>query len=131
MVEQKPKAVNRITGPTALRRPEAVAAALTPKEVYSILRRHLWLIIILTILGLVIAGATWFFLRRFYPKYTAETYIRVLTPVQQDPKDIKTTRINRDLEYGFTGIKLERRSGFAVLPGLMKTERLQIKTNAI
>ena len=100
MVEQKPKAVNRVAGPTALRRPAAAAAALTPKEVVSILRRHLLLIIALPVLGLIIAGATWFLLLRKFPKYTAETYIRVLTPVQQDPKDIRTTRIAKDLEYG-------------------------------
>ena len=63
MVEQKPKAVNRIAGPTALKQPAAATTALTPKEVYSILRRHLLLIIALTVLGLIIAGATWFLLR--------------------------------------------------------------------
>ena len=101
MVEQKPKAVNRMAGPTALRRPAAAAAVLTPKEVVSILRQHLLMIITLPVLGLIIAGGTWFLLRRYLPKYTAETYIRVLTPVQKDPQDIGTTRINKDLEYGY------------------------------
>lgn len=101
MVEQKPKAVNRIAGPTALKQPAAAMTALTPKEVYSILRRHLLLIIALTVLGLIIAGATWFLLRRYLPKYTAETYIRVLTPIQQDPKTIGVIRSNKDIEYGY------------------------------
>ena len=100
MVEQKTKAVNRMTGPTTLRRP-AAAVTLTPKEVVSVLRRHLFLIILLTVLGLIIAGVTWFLLLSYLPKYTAETYIRVLTPIQQDPKDIGTTRANKDLEYGY------------------------------
>lgn len=89
-----------MAGTTALRRPAAAAAALTPKEVVSILRQHLLLIIALTVLGLIVAGGTWFLLRQYLPKYTAETYIRVLTPVQQDPKIIGTTRIHKDLEYG-------------------------------
>jgi succinoglycan biosynthesis transport protein ExoP len=101
MVEQKPKAVNRMAGPTAPRRPAAAAAVLTPKEVVSILRQHLLLIIALTVLGLIIAGGTWFLLLRYLPKYTAETYIRVLTPIQQDPKTIQTTRVAKDVEYGY------------------------------
>jgi capsular exopolysaccharide synthesis family protein len=100
MVEQKPKAVNRMAGPTARPRPAAAAAMLTPKEVVSILRQHLLLIITLTLLGLIMAGGAWFLLLRYRPKYTAETYIRVLSPVQQDPKIIGTTRVTRDVEYG-------------------------------
>ncbi len=101
MVEQKPKAVNRMAGPTALRRPAAAAAVLTPKEVVSILRQHLLLIIVLTVLGLIIAGGTWFLLLRKYPKYTAETYIRVLSSAVTPPLTIGTTRVNKDVEYGY------------------------------
>ncbi|MHC4691589.1 MAG: polysaccharide biosynthesis tyrosine autokinase [Planctomycetota bacterium] len=101
MVEQKPKTVNRMTGPIARRRPVAVTTALTPKEVYAILRRQIWLIIILTIIGLIIAGIAWFLLKRYLPKYTAETYIRVLTPVVTPPLTIQTPRIAKDLEYGY------------------------------
>jgi len=100
MVEQQSKAVNRMTGQTTLRRPTA-AVVITPKEVVSILRRHLLLIIALTILGLIVAGVAWFLLLQYFPKYTAETYIRVLTPVQQDPKDIRTTMAAKDIEYGY------------------------------
>ena len=101
MVEQKPKAVNRMAGPTALRRPAAAAAVLTPKEVVSILRQHLLLIIVLTVLGLIIAGATWFLLLRYRPKYTAETYIRVLSPIVTPPLTIGTIRPAKDVEYGY------------------------------
>jgi len=100
MVEQKPTAINRMAGPAAHRRPAAATAALTPKEVFSILRRHILLIIALTILGLIVAAGTWFLLLRYLPKYTAQTYIRVLSPVEKDPKTIGTTRVNRDIEYG-------------------------------
>lgn len=101
MVEQRPTAVNRMAAQALQRRPAATTAALTPKEVFSILRRHVWLIILLTILGLIIAGVAWFLLLRYLPKYTAQTYIRVLTPVEKDPMIIGTTRTNKDLEYGY------------------------------
>ncbi len=100
MVEQKQNAVNRIAGPVPQRRAPATTAALTPKEVFSILRRHLWLIIILTILGLIIAGIAWFLLLRYLPKYTAQTYIRVLSPLVTPPLTIGETRANKDIEYG-------------------------------
>jgi len=100
MVEQRTTPVNRMAGPVAIRRPAAATAAMTPKEVFSILRRHLLLIIALTILGLIIAGGTWFLLFRYRPKYTSETYIRVLSPVEKDPMTIGATRIPKDLEYG-------------------------------
>jgi succinoglycan biosynthesis transport protein ExoP len=101
MVEQKPMVVNRSAGPAAIRRAAPTAAALTPKEVFTILRRHLFLIIALTILGFIIAVCTWFLLLRYLPKYTAQTYIRVLSPVVTPPLAIETTRIAKDLEYGY------------------------------
>jgi len=101
MVEQGPTDVNRMARPAPQRRPVATTAALTPKEIFSILRRHVWLIIVLTILGLIIAGVAWFLLLRYLPKYTAQNYIRVLSPVEQDPMVIGTTRTNKDLEYGY------------------------------
>jgi succinoglycan biosynthesis transport protein ExoP len=101
MVEQKPMTPNRLTGPTAPRRPAATATALTPKEIFSILRRHVLLIIVLTILGFIIAGVAWFLLLRYLPKYTAETYIRVLSPIEKDPMKIGAASTNRDLEYGY------------------------------
>ncbi len=89
-----------MAGPAATRRPAAATAAMTPKEVFSILRRHLLLIIALTILGLIIAGGAWFLLLQYLPKYTAQTLIRVLSPVEKDPLTIGGTRANKDIEYG-------------------------------
>jgi succinoglycan biosynthesis transport protein ExoP len=100
MVEQRPTAVNRMAPQVLQRRPVVTTAALTPKELFSILRRHVWLIIFLTILGLIIAGVAWFLLLRYLPKYTAQTYIRVLTPVVTPPLTIGETRANKDIEYG-------------------------------
>lgn len=87
-----------MAGPAA-HRPAPVA--LTPKEAYSILRQHILLIITLTILGFIIAGGTWFLLRRYRPKYTAQTFIRVLPPVEKDPMTFVPTMVNRDVQYGY------------------------------
>ena len=100
MVEQRPMAVNRMAGPAAPRRATAAAAALTPKEAYSILRRHLLLIIALTILGFIIAVGTWYLLLQYLPKYTTETYIRVLPPIEKDPMTIGAAMVAKDIQYG-------------------------------
>jgi succinoglycan biosynthesis transport protein ExoP len=100
MVEQRPTAVNRIARPIPQLRASATTAELTPKEIFSILRRHLWLIISLSILGLIIAGVAWFLLLQYRPKYTAQTYIRVLSPGLTPPLTIVETRANKDIEYG-------------------------------
>jgi succinoglycan biosynthesis transport protein ExoP len=78
-----------------------VGFAITPKEVVDILRRHLFLIILLTIVGAVFGTGLWGILRRFAPKYTARTYIEVLSPGQTDPSVIGTTLANKDIAYEF------------------------------
>ncbi len=79
--------------------PSAVAA-LTPKDVFSILRRHILLIVSLTILGLIMGGAAWYLLRKYLPRYVAQTYIRVLPPVEKDPMTIGAAMVARDIQYG-------------------------------
>jgi len=86
-------AVSRIAGPAA--------AALTPKEVFGILRRHILLVISLTILGFIIGGASWYLLRRYAPKYTAQTFIKVLPPVERDPMTIGGGIVGQDIQYGY------------------------------
>jgi len=89
---------NRITGPAGPRLP--AAASMTPKEALGILRRHILLIVFLTILGVVISGVGWFLLQKYLPKYTATTYIEVLPPVEKDPMDIDTPQVQKDILYG-------------------------------
>ncbi len=73
--------------------------ALTPKEILSMLRQHIWLIILLTFAGLVAGGLSWFLFLRFYPKYTATAYIEVLSPVIKDPTRIGVSATNREDQY--------------------------------
>jgi len=81
------RTTNAIAGP-AVARPPIVAAqvsSITPKEVAGILRRHVWMIISLTFMGLIIGGVSWFLVLRYAPKYTAVTAIEVLPPGVDDP----------------------------------------------
>jgi capsular exopolysaccharide synthesis family protein len=98
MSEERPIASNRITRPAGSRPP--AAASMTPKEALGILRRHIFLIIFLTILGVVISGVGWFLLHKYIPKYTATTYIEVLPPIEKDPMDIAAPQVQKDILYG-------------------------------
>jgi len=81
-------------------RPPPAAAALTPKEVLSMLRRHILLIVSLTILGLIAGGAAWYLLRKYLPRYAAQTYIEVLPPVEKDPMTIGAALVAQNIQYG-------------------------------
>ncbi|MHC4397083.1 MAG: polysaccharide biosynthesis tyrosine autokinase [Planctomycetota bacterium] len=84
--------------PIAVARPAALV--LTPKEIFGILRRHILMIISVTVLGFIISGISWFLLRKYYPRYTARTFIRVLPPVEKDPAAIGGGGVGKDVEYG-------------------------------
>ncbi|RKX42021.1 MAG: hypothetical protein DRP27_09990, partial [Thermotogae bacterium] len=90
--------VNKMVRPST---PEPViaAAGLTPKEIFAMLRRHLLLVISLTILGLLIGCGTWYLLRKYYPKYTATTYIEVLPPIETDPTMFMPEQVSKEIRY--------------------------------
>ena len=94
MAEQRQIAVNKMA------RPAPAAVVLTPKEVFGILRRHMLLIVSLTILGFIAGGTAWYLSLRYNPKYTAQTYIRVLSPVVKDPMTIGGGLAAKDILYG-------------------------------
>lgn len=100
MAEQKqiPMPVNRLTVPRTVS--AAASAALTPKDVIGILRRHVLLMVSLTILGFLVGGASWYLLMRYSPKYTTQTFIRVLPFVEKDPMIIGAAQVNKDIQYG-------------------------------
>jgi len=100
MVEQKQTVMRRTMGGPGSRIAPA-AVALTPKDVLGILRRHIFMIISLTILGLIVGGGGWYLLLKYAPKYTAETFIEVLPPVEKDPMTIAGGQVNQDIQYGY------------------------------
>lgn len=62
-------------------------------------RRHLWLVFLLTVLGCGAGVGTWALLRRYLPSYTAQAYVEVLPPVQEDPTIITTPQVQKDVRY--------------------------------
>ena len=99
MVERIPAASRRMARPTGA--DYYSSASLTPKEVFGILRRHIFLIFFLTILGLGAGGGTWYFLYKYHPRYSAKTFIQVLSPVEKDPMTIGTVQLQKDILYGY------------------------------
>lgn len=100
MEEQRQVPVSRIAGPPGVR-PTPAAAVLTPKEIFGILRQHIFLIVSLTVLGFIAGGASWYLLFRYIPRYTAQTFIRVLPPVEKDPMTITAAQVQKDIQYGY------------------------------
>ncbi len=99
MAEERPIASNRLSRPPGQRFP--ASASMTPKEAIGILRRHIFLIIFLTMLGIGAGGSGWYLLQKYIPKYTATTYIKVLPPVEKDPMDIVAPQTQKDILYGY------------------------------
>lgn len=98
MADEKPM-VQTMRARPAVARPPATAA-MTPREVFGVLRRYMVLIIGLTIFGLIVGGVGCWLLRTYAPKYTARTLIEVLPPVQTDPMIISTPLVLKDIRYG-------------------------------
>jgi len=80
--------------------PLRVGDALTPKEALGMLRRHLWLILFVTLLGGAAGTGGWYLVRRYLPLYRAETAIKVLPPIVSDPMDIVVAQVQQDVRYG-------------------------------
>ncbi len=64
------------------------------------LRRHVLLVVSLTTLGFVAGGISWYLVLKYAPKYTAQTFIRVLPPVERDPMVIGGGQVGMDIQYG-------------------------------
>ncbi|MFA5554985.1 MAG: polysaccharide biosynthesis tyrosine autokinase [Phycisphaerae bacterium] len=89
--------------PSVPARPQGIqqpAMMLTPKDIISILRRHIFLMIFFAFIGLIAGGISWYLLLKYAPKYTALTFIRVLSPAEKDPMQIGGPIVNKDIQYG-------------------------------
>jgi len=124
MAEETQISPSRIPRPSGAR-PVAAAAPLTPKEVFAILRRHVWLIISLTILGFIVGGAAWYLLMRYAPKYTAQTFIRVLPPIEKDPMSITSAQVQKDIQYGYRVSMANLIAQQSTLQRLIDRDRIQ------
>ena len=123
MVERKPTVGYKVAGPAGPRPP--AAGALTAKEVSGILRRHMLLIVALTIAGLVVGGASWYLTRTFFPRYTAETLIQVLPPIETDPMDIVAAQVQKDIQYGHRVSMATRLKQQSTLQDLLRNDKVK------
>ncbi len=98
MTRSNPPVAGRPSKPPAAK--AASEAVLTPKEALGMLRRHLWLILFMTILGGAVGTGGWYLLRRYLPLYRAETAIRVLPPIETDPMNMVVAQVQQDIRYG-------------------------------
>ncbi len=77
------------------------ATGITPKEIVAILLRHWFMIIFFTFFGLFFGIGSWFVILRYWPSYTAQTFIRVLPPTEKDPTTIQSPIVSKDIQYGY------------------------------
>ncbi|MHC4753742.1 MAG: exopolysaccharide transport family protein [Planctomycetota bacterium] len=103
MAEQKQTNSNSVPVMRMQRSPRPGQAsgmdAMTPKDIAAILRRHILLIVVMTVLGILIGGGSWFLCWKYIPGYTAETFIKVLAPVEKDPTTIGGALLQKDIMY--------------------------------
>ncbi len=99
---QKPVAVEpRMMTPRPAMGARGAAEGMTPREIIAILRRHWLMIFLLTILGFGFGGVSWFLFSKYRPKYTAQTFIKVLPPIEKDPTIIQGLAVGQDIQYGY------------------------------
>ena len=97
MTERRLIPSNRMAMPAGLKSPDSVS--LTAREVMGIIRRHLFLIFIMTIFGFIAGFGVWKVLQKYYPEYTAKTYLKVLSPIPSDPWVIGGSPQQKDILY--------------------------------
>jgi len=123
MAKKNPTVGGRTQGPSGSR--GASEAALTPREIFGMIRRHLWLIFFVTILGGGIGGGGWYLARRFLPLYRAEAMIKVLPPVETDPMEIVASEVQQDIQYGHRVSLANLMKSQGSLQELLKSDKVQ------
>ncbi len=99
MAEQNPIIEKNRAG--SARTTPPAAASLTARQVLGIFRRHILLIIIMTVLGVAAGVGIWKLLQLYFPRYVARTYIQVLSPVPADPLTIGAVQLENNLQYNY------------------------------
>jgi len=126
MAEQAQMVRERMPGAPIPRLVGAAATLeLTPKEVIGILRRHILLIVALTIMGFLAGGASWYLLLKYAPEYTAQTFIRVLQQVEKDPMQIGAAQVGKDIQYSARVSVAERLQQQSTFQELLSREKIQ------
>ncbi|MHC4882122.1 MAG: GumC family protein, partial [Planctomycetota bacterium] len=112
-------------GPRPPMPPAAGAMAMTPKEIVGILRRHIWMILIFTILGTIIGGGAWFLCDRYLPRYTSKRAIDVDPPINLDPRVITGSQPQKDIYYQFRFTKATLVKQQSMLEELLRRDKVR------
>ena len=99
--------IQRIASPLAVPpgRPMSMVPAaaftdtITPKEIMGILRRHIWMILLCTVIGAITGTGGFFLLQRYYPRYTAKAAIGILPSEGGDPWAFNIGQPQKDTYY--------------------------------
>jgi len=109
-----------------VRRPPAqLQTGLTPKEILGILRRHVFLVVMFTILGTAAGVGSWYLLRKYCPRYTAIGAIQVLQPEITDPMQFGGGRLTQDIYDQFRNSKVLRMKSLGTLQELLKKDSIR------
>ncbi|MBW8035204.1 MAG: polysaccharide biosynthesis tyrosine autokinase [Planctomycetes bacterium] len=80
---------------------QMAAQGMTPKEILGIIRRHIFLIVFMTVIGTCIGGGSWFLLYKYAPKYSAQALILVSPSGAEDPDIFTTATPNQNIFFNF------------------------------
>ena len=126
MAEQAQMVRERMPGaPTPRLVGATTTIELTPKEIVGILRRYILLIVVLTIIGFVAGGASWYLLLKYAPKYTAQTFIKVLQQGEKDPMQIGAAQVAKEIQYSARVSIAERLQQQSTFQKLINREKVQ------
>jgi succinoglycan biosynthesis transport protein ExoP len=117
-MKRNPTAAGRMARPSPVR--GGAQVTLTPKEALGMLRRHVWLILFMTILGGMVGAGGWYLVRRYLPLYQAQAVLKVLPPVDTDPMNIVAIQVQQDLQYGHRVSLANLMKGQSSLEGLIR-----------
>lgn len=112
-------------GPGPSMPPAAGGMAMTPKEIVGILQRHILMILIFTILGAILGGGSWFLCDRYLPKYTSMRAIDVDMPITDDPLEIGTSQVAKDIYYQFRFTKASLVKQQSMLEELLRRDKVK------
>ena len=113
-----------LQGPMAMQQ----AQAITPRDIYLILIRHWFLIIVCIILGACCGVGGWYLTKKYAPKYTATVFIEVLEPGLDDVFGGSRGTVNKDVYYNFRASKAAAIKTLRMLNNLLKSDKI-IATN--
>ena len=113
---------NEINAMLSAQAQQAEGLQLTPKDIITIIRRHLLLIILLPILGAIIAVGLYFVAAKYSPKFTSTAFISVLEPEISDPMQLAARMSNTDAYYQFRQTKSRFITQQDMLRNLIETD---------